>query len=106
MLRAAVGVVGAGRPGRAGHQAVVGREEAAGALGRVPDHGQRPELALTLHLEEGPLGRVALLAGREAAQGRFQVRAPRGPRLAQGLGSPNAGEAGRGKAGERRLVNN
>lgn len=93
MARAAVGVVGAGGGGRAGGQAVVGGEEAAGALALVArGRGQGVQLALALHVEEGPVGGVALLAGRQAAQRCLQVLAARRARLAQALRS--AGAAG------------
>lgn len=43
------------------------------------------QLALTLHVEEGSVRGVALLAGRQAAQRRLQVLAARRARLAQAL---------------------
>ncbi|TNN24234.1 hypothetical protein EYF80_065643 [Liparis tanakae] len=43
------------------------------------------EFPLALHVEERPLRGVALLAGRQAAQGGFQVLTSRRARLAQAL---------------------
>ena len=96
MPGAAVGVVGAGGGGwagdRAGDQAVVGRQEAAGALGLLAVRCQGVEFPLALHVEERPLRGVALLAGRQAAQGGLQVLTPGGARLAQALRpTPTAG---------------
>lgn len=86
VARAAVGVVGTGGGSRAGGQAVIGGEEAAGALALVAcGRGQGVQLALALHVEEGPVGGVALLTGRQAAQRRLQVLATRRTRLAKAL---------------------
>lgn len=84
MARAAIRVVGAGGGSGAGGQAVVGGEETTGAFALVARRRrQGVQLAFPLHVKEGSVGGVALLASRQAAQRRLQVLAAWSARLAQ-----------------------